>query len=104
MMFRLDDAGLQRAFNTVPTNAIILIEDIDCAFPSREEDNVEEVYFAAFAGNRIRQPSKITFSGLLNTIDGVASEEGKLFFATVCLFHFFFCFRLLILFSIDKLR
>jgi hypothetical protein len=27
--------------------------------------------------------SKVTLSGLLNTIDGVASEEGKLFFATV---------------------
>ena len=27
--------------------------------------------------------SMVTLSGLLNTLDGVGSEEGKLFFATV---------------------
>lgn len=28
--------------------------------------------------------TKVTMSGLLNVLDGVGSEDGKLFFATVC--------------------
>jgi chaperone BCS1 len=30
--------------------------------------------------------SRVTLSGLLNVLDGVGSEEGKIFFATVCIF------------------
>ena len=73
-----------------------MIEDIDCAFPSREdEDNESSTAVAAAAaaamqtmnmgfvsGNR-RNRSTVTLSGLLNVLDGVGSEEGKLFFATV---------------------
>jgi len=74
-----------------------LIEDIDCAFPSREdEDNESSTAVAAAAaamqtmnmgfvsGNK-RNRSTVTLSGLLNVLDGVGSEEGKLFFATVSL-------------------
>ena len=28
--------------------------------------------------------SQVTLSGLLNVLDGVGSDEGKIFFATVC--------------------
>ena len=33
-----------------------------------------------------RRRSAVTLSGLLNVLDGVGSEEGKLFFATVSFF------------------
>jgi chaperone BCS1 len=78
-----------------------LIEDIDCAFPTRSEEDEDEPQTArnpydmgmgmgmgmmtpsyipgAGAGRR----SAVTLSGLLNVLDGVGSEEGKLFFATV---------------------
>lgn len=73
-----------------------MIEDIDCAFASRDDEDD----FADFAApaQRMTMPagvhpqagaravrSLVTLSGLLNVIDGVGSEEGKLFFATVSL-------------------
>ena len=36
-------------------------------------------------GKRGRPRSNVTLSGLLNVLDGVGSEEGKIFFATVCI-------------------
>ncbi|KAJ7113187.1 P-loop containing nucleoside triphosphate hydrolase protein [Mycena epipterygia] len=88
----VDDSFLQTAASSVPKNGIFLIEDIDCAFPSREdEDDLGDPYGAVaqpMMGNintmraGARQPRLVTLSGLLNVIDGVGSEEGKLFFAT----------------------
>ena len=48
--------------------SIILLEDIDAAFVHRE------------AGDH--GGSNVTFSGLLNTLDGVASSEERLIFMT----------------------
>ncbi|KAJ7784913.1 P-loop containing nucleoside triphosphate hydrolase protein [Mycena maculata] len=92
----VDDSFLQRAASAIPKNALFLIEDIDCAFASRDdEDELEDlmaVYGGAggvrpFGGGEMVRPggrprSLVTLSGLLNVIDGVGSEEGKLFFAT----------------------
>ncbi|KAJ7103973.1 P-loop containing nucleoside triphosphate hydrolase protein [Mycena belliarum] len=84
----VDDAFLQRAASSIPKNALFLIEDIDCAFASREDD--DEGDMRARPGNaginagdaaRSGRPL-VSLSGLLNVIDGVGSEEGKLFFAT----------------------
>ncbi|KAJ6550688.1 P-loop containing nucleoside triphosphate hydrolase protein [Mycena vulgaris] len=76
----VDDAFLQRATATIPKRSIVLVEDIDCALPSREEDDDSDT------GSPIRRErprhSGVTLSGLLNMIDGIGSEEGKLFFAT----------------------
>jgi chaperone BCS1 len=89
----IDDNFLQRAVSAIPKNAIFLIEDIDCAFPSREDgEDGEDSPFPdvskfgpmAMAGQRMARPvAPITLSGLLNVLDGVGSEEGKIFFATV---------------------
>ncbi|KAJ7670308.1 hypothetical protein B0H17DRAFT_1209410 [Mycena rosella] len=69
-----------RATATIPKRSIVLVEDIDCALPSREEDDDSD------AGLPIRRERPraggVTLSGLLNMIDGIGSEEGKLFFAT----------------------
>ncbi|KAJ7766515.1 P-loop containing nucleoside triphosphate hydrolase protein [Mycena maculata] len=76
----VDDAFLQRATATIPKRSIVLVEDIDCALPSRDDDDDSD------AGSPVRrehQPRNgVTLSGLLNMIDGIGSEEGKLFFAT----------------------
>ncbi|KAJ6544059.1 P-loop containing nucleoside triphosphate hydrolase protein [Mycena capillaripes] len=75
----VDDAFLQRATATIPKRSIVLVEDIDCALPSREDDDSD-------AGSPVRhgrsRRTGVTLSGLLNMIDGIGSEEGKLFFAT----------------------
>lgn len=64
----LDDAELIELLANVPPNCIVLIEDIDCAFLQRR--GTEE------KGNRL------SFSGLLNALDGVAAGEGRVLFAT----------------------
>ncbi|KAF9450988.1 P-loop containing nucleoside triphosphate hydrolase protein [Macrolepiota fuliginosa MF-IS2] len=82
----VDDNFLEQAVSSVPKGSILLIEDIDCAF-SREEDE-EEGFGVNFPSNMIRgqrqrnRRSAVTLSGLLNILDGVGSEEGKIFFAT----------------------
>ncbi|CAA7264031.1 unnamed protein product [Cyclocybe aegerita] len=95
----VDDAFLARAVAAVPKHAIFLIEDIDCAFPTpRDADdddgNASMMGMGNFGGGMVmsamgpvmsgaaRKTSLVTLSGLLNVLDGVGSEEGKIFFAT----------------------
>ncbi|KAG6815477.1 hypothetical protein H0H87_001452, partial [Tephrocybe sp. NHM501043] len=85
----VDDSFLQKAASSIPKNSILLIEDIDCAFPSREDAEDEEQRrppnqfgFVGGYNQGMGRKSAVTLSGLLNVIDGVGSEEGKLFFAT----------------------
>ncbi|KAG6835270.1 hypothetical protein H0H93_003258, partial [Arthromyces matolae] len=64
-------------------------KNIDCAFPSREEsmaDNYRGPGIFDHQGEMHmhmgRPKSLVSLSGLLNVIDGIGSEEGRLFFAT----------------------
>ncbi|KAJ3761276.1 P-loop containing nucleoside triphosphate hydrolase protein [Lentinula raphanica] len=69
----IDDLYLQRATDSIPKNSIFMIEDIDCAMPSWD------------IMMNWRSPSnrtRVTLSTLLNVIDGLGSEEGRLFFTT----------------------
>eukprot|EP01059_Diplonema_ambulator_P006555 TRINITY_DN16211_c0_g1_i1.p1 TRINITY_DN16211_c0_g1~~TRINITY_DN16211_c0_g1_i1.p1 ORF type:complete len:420 (+),score=52.05 TRINITY_DN16211_c0_g1_i1:47-1261(+) len=58
---QLDDEGLLMLLNTAPQRSIILLEDVDRAFSTE---------------------SRVTVSGILNSIDGVAAQEGRLLFLT----------------------
>jgi chaperone BCS1 len=62
------DDELRRLFADVPDKAIVLIEDVDCAYNEREATDDKD--------------SKITFSGLLNAIDGVVAAEGRILIMT----------------------
>jgi len=62
----------------IPKNSIVLIEDIDCAFLPREE--LYSPHRSPF--QTINPNCRVTLSGLLNILDGVGSEDGKIFFAT----------------------
>eukprot|EP01061_Rhynchopus_euleeides_P000211 TRINITY_DN1015_c2_g1_i1.p1 TRINITY_DN1015_c2_g1~~TRINITY_DN1015_c2_g1_i1.p1 ORF type:complete len:435 (+),score=114.36 TRINITY_DN1015_c2_g1_i1:88-1305(+) len=57
----LDDEGLIMLLNTAPQRSILLLEDVDRAFSAE---------------------SRVTVSGVLNSIDGVAAQEGRLLFLT----------------------
>lgn len=61
-----DDHLLSMTRNTLP-GAFILLEDVDAAFVKREGADGS---------------SSVTFSGLLNTIDGVGAQQGRLIFLT----------------------
>lgn len=70
----LTDDRLNHLLNVAPERSIILLEDIDAAFVSREDTTTQK---AAFEGL-----NRVTFSGLLNCLDGVASTEARIVFMT----------------------
>ena len=71
----MTDDRLAQALSVVPQRSIVLLEDIDAAFGSR--------LTGADAGGASRhRRSSLTFSGLLNTLDGVASSEERIIFMT----------------------
>ncbi|KAG5325226.1 BCS1 protein, partial [Pseudoatta argentina] len=70
----LTDDRLNHLLAVAPQQTIILLEDIDAAFTSREDS--KEVKAAYDGLNRV------TFSGLLNCLDGVASTEARILFMT----------------------
>ncbi|KAK0185542.1 P-loop containing nucleoside triphosphate hydrolase protein [Armillaria mellea] len=72
----VDDSFFQRAASAVPKHSIFLIEDIDYLLHN------QYIAYGPYSQPPHRRRSLVTLSGLLNIIDGVGSEEGKLFFAT----------------------
>ena len=70
----LSDDRLQHLLSVAPHDSIILLEDIDAAFNSREE--------AGHVATAFDGLSRVTLSGLLNALDGVASAEGQVIFMT----------------------
>lgn len=77
---RMEDETLLSLLNSAPSKAIILIEDVDAVISNgvpwldvpEEQDPLRKMHAA----------SKLTFSGLLNAIDGVAAQEGRLLMMT----------------------
>ncbi len=63
----LTDDRFALLLNSLPGKSILLLEDIDATGPSREEGN---------SGGRL------SFSGLLNALDGVTSAEERIIFMT----------------------
>lgn len=64
---RLDDIKLATLMAEIPERSIIVLEDIDAAFNGRTSQD---------AGKGI------TFSGLLNALDGILSQDGRILFMT----------------------
>lgn len=64
---KLDDSGLTAALASAPPRTALVLEDVDAAFSGRQRGEGQ---------------GRLTFSGLLNAIDGVASQEGHLLFMT----------------------
>lgn len=70
----LTDDRLNHLLSVAPQQSIILLEDIDAAFASRDETKQMK---SAYDGL-----NRVTFSGLLNCLDGVASTEARIVFMT----------------------
>jgi len=62
-----DDSRLPVLFSSLPANSVLLIEDIDKVFSGREN---------------VKEGSKITFSGLLNCMDGAFYKHGLIMIIT----------------------
>jgi len=65
------DDRLNHLLLKVPPRTIVLLEDIDVAFVNRRKPDAD-----GYAG------ATVTFSGLLNALDGVASAEERIIFLT----------------------
>lgn len=64
--FSMDDAKLGQLMSRVPSQALVVIEDIDTVFHGRDR----------------KSDNKLTMSGLLNNIDGPLATEGRLLVMT----------------------
>ncbi|XP_061918249.1 mitochondrial chaperone BCS1-like [Entelurus aequoreus] len=71
----LSDDRLNHLLSVAPQQSIILLEDVDAAFVSRDLLPTENPL--AYQGM-----GRLTFSGLLNSLDGVASSEARIVFMT----------------------
>ncbi|KAJ7148087.1 P-loop containing nucleoside triphosphate hydrolase protein [Mycena crocata] len=80
----INDHTLGDLFHSTPAHSILLIEDIDCAFSSRTEEprNAEITVDPDGRPLMVEPRSSVTLSGLLNILDSVASQEGRILFAT----------------------
>lgn len=63
----MNDSYLLNLMNSCPKGSLLVLEDIDTIFKEREKSE---------------EGNKLTFSGLLNAIDGVASQEGRIVIMT----------------------
>jgi chaperone BCS1 len=63
----MSDESLRALIDGLPAAALLLIEDIDCAFKDYRNSSVA---------------SGVTLSGLLNALDGVSSRDGRVLFLT----------------------
>lgn len=68
----ITDDRLNRLLTIVPQRTIVLLEDVDAAFSNRRTQTDADGYRGA----------NVTFSGLLNALDGVGSAEERIIFLT----------------------
>lgn len=71
----LTDDRLTHALSNLPPNAIALLEDVDAAFQQRASNDTSQ------------SRSYVTFSGLLNALDGVSAGEERVVFMTTNHLH-----------------
>lgn len=72
------DESLRRRVFAVPERSILLIEDVDAVFVGRDK----QAAAPRADGTNETPPPGVTFSGLLNALDGVAAGEGVAVFMT----------------------
>ncbi|KAG8422730.1 hypothetical protein J3459_010115 [Metarhizium acridum] len=78
----MTDANLLRLFRTLPPRRIALIEDIDVSGIQRDGDSKGAETNRVAANRRFMITESFSFSGLLNAIDGMAAEEGRILIMT----------------------
>lgn len=93
----LDDNSLKALIARLPKVCIVLIEDIDAAFTRGMKRDIKDLEGQSKAkdappdgsDNQQNQAGKdalsahgVTLSGLLNALDGIAAQEGRVLFAT----------------------
>ncbi|KAH9893420.1 P-loop containing nucleoside triphosphate hydrolase protein [Cubamyces lactineus] len=88
----LDDTSLSSIIADLPTQCIVLVEDIDAAFhqgvkrdiadPEKREQHDAREHPGKGGNEGTNTVGRVTLSGLLNALDGIAAQEGRILFAT----------------------
>ena len=65
---KVDDSTFMSAVSSLPNNTILLLEDIDALFVERKANDSNK--------------SMVSFSGILNVLDGMARKNGLITFMT----------------------
>ncbi|KAF4569632.1 hypothetical protein EYR40_008610 [Pleurotus pulmonarius] len=76
----LDDSSLSELVSDLPERCIALMEDIDAAF--HHGINREAKTNVGDTNRRDFSSSRLSLSGLLNALDGVGAQEGRILYAT----------------------
>jgi chaperone BCS1 len=71
-----DDDALFSAITEAPSNAIVLIEDIDCAHSAKSRDAEPDQKESE------KDSQGVTKAGLLNALDGITTPDGRIFIMT----------------------
>ncbi|GMS85606.1 hypothetical protein PENTCL1PPCAC_7781, partial [Pristionchus entomophagus] len=72
----MDDFRLNRLLNSTPPSSVLVLEDIDAAFGDRAKDDPMNDH-PAYQGL-----TRVTLSGLLNSLDGIGNVEERILFMT----------------------
>ncbi|KAF8075116.1 P-loop containing nucleoside triphosphate hydrolase protein, partial [Lyophyllum atratum] len=89
----MDDTALNELTSELPEKCIALMEDIDAAFTQtlNRDDQSSESGSDEHDSSSPREPQKsnhrVSLSGLLNALDGVGAQEGRILFATTNKYH-----------------
>jgi AAA+ superfamily predicted ATPase len=67
----LTKSDLNNAFSTIPNKSIVAIEDIDSSFLVKKKDETD-----------INENNHVTYSDILNILDGISSAYGNIIFIT----------------------
>ncbi|KAH9913546.1 P-loop containing nucleoside triphosphate hydrolase protein [Epithele typhae] len=88
----LDDNSLKALTSHLPRSCVVLIEDIDAAFTRTMKRDIADPEAAPRDGptdapasrssGKEEDVNRVTLSGLLNALDGIAAQEGRILFAT----------------------
>lgn len=81
-----NDADLEQMFQEIPPKCIVLLEDIDAVWSANREQRHDPYLNVNDANSDAQsmqsQVSNVTLSGLLNVLDGVGSQEGRVVIMT----------------------
>jgi len=85
----LNDNGLRELISKLPERCVALMEDIDVAFHDTSDRELpdegrapEEIKGPVAPTAQRDRMGRVSLSGLLNALDGVGAQEGRILFAT----------------------
>jgi chaperone BCS1 len=83
-LLSVDDGSLSTLFAELPSRCVVLLEDIDAAAAtqSRETGTENSSYVKSVSTEKVKPQGKVSLSCLLNVLDGVASQEGRVLIMT----------------------